>query len=58
MKALTYLLYIVFWEAMVIGGSVYLYVALDRSGWWVVLGLLLSDMAYKPERWIHGRGDE
>lgn len=57
MKSFSYLVYIVFWEAMTIGGSVYLYLWKSESGWWVVLGLILACCAYRPEIWIHGKGD-
>lgn len=32
---------VLIWNIFVLSGSVYLYVGLDRSGWWIVLGLLL-----------------
>jgi hypothetical protein len=51
MRALTYLIYIIFWESLVLGGSIYLYGWQGWSGWWVVLGLFLSMSAYGPWRW-------
>jgi hypothetical protein len=32
----------IFWEAMTIGGSVYLYFFQGASGWWVALGITLG----------------
>lgn len=51
MKWLTYLIYIVMWETLTIGGSVYLYIWKERSGWWVVLGIILSCSCFKPNAW-------
>jgi hypothetical protein len=39
---------------MVIGGTGYAVFVLDHSGWWFALAILVSSMAYKPTRWIHG----
>lgn len=54
MKALTYLIYILLYEGFVLGGAAYVVFVLDRSGWWLALGILLGSAAYKPEKWIHG----
>ena len=54
MRALTYLIYIVLWEGMIIVGAGYVVFVLDYSGWWFALALLLSASAYKPTTWIHG----
>ena len=51
MRALTYLIYIIFWESLVLGGSIYLYGWQGWSGWWVVLGIYLSTSAYSPKKW-------
>jgi hypothetical protein len=60
MRALTYLIYIIFWESLVLGGSIYLYRWQGWSGWWVVLGIFLSLSAYGPWRWrqLFEREDE
>ena len=60
MRALTYLIYIIFWESLVLGGSIYLYGWQEWSGWWVVLGILLSTMAYSPKKWgkLFEKGNE
>ena len=55
MKELTYLIYIVLWEAFVIGGCAYLVFWLGASGWWFILAVVLSGAAYTPNRWIHGQ---
>lgn len=52
MKAATYLVYIVLWESMVIGGCAYVVFGLGYSGWWFLLALMLSASAYKPKDWI------
>lgn len=55
MSEITYLIYIVFWESMTIGGASYVVFWLNYSGWWILVGLFMSGCAYKPERWIHGK---
>ena len=49
--AITYMIYIILWEALVIGGCGYVVFGLNRSGWWMLLGVLLSVSAYKPSHW-------
>lgn len=51
MKILSYLLYAIFYETLTLGGTAYIVFVLDHSGWWWVLGLLLSAGIWKPERW-------
>ena len=53
MKSLTYLIYILAWESMVLGGAYYAVFILNRSGWWFLLAVLLSGAAYKPQNWIY-----
>jgi hypothetical protein len=48
---ITYLIYIIVWEALVIGGCGYIVFVLNRSGWWFVLAALLSGAAYRPKHW-------
>ena len=55
MKEITYLIYIVFWESMIFGGTGYAVFVLDRSGWWFLLAALLGGLAYSPLKWIHGQ---
>lgn len=54
MKSWTYLIYIVFWDGMIFGGTGYAVFWLNHSGWWFLLALLLGWMAYSPLKWIHG----
>ena len=54
MKYLTYLIYIVLYETLVIGGIGYAVFVLDASGWWFALAFCLSSAAYSPMKWIHG----
>jgi len=55
MKEITYLIYIVFWESMIFGGTGYAVFILDRSGWWFLLAAFLGGLAYSPLKWIHGK---
>jgi hypothetical protein len=48
---ITYLLYIVFFESLVLGGSVYLIFWRHASAWWFVLAMILSGAAYSPAHW-------
>ena len=49
--AITYMIYIILWEALIIGGFGYVVFGLNRSGLWMLLAVLLSAAAYKPESW-------
>ncbi len=51
MKAITYLIYILAWEFLVIGGCAYLVFWRGLSGAWFVLAIFLSACAYSPDRW-------
>jgi hypothetical protein len=55
MKEVTYLIYIVFWEGLIFGGTGYVVFWLDRSGWWFLPAIVLGGMAYSPIKWIHGK---
>lgn len=48
---ISYLIYIVCYETLVIGGCGYVVFALHRSPWWFVLATLFSAGAYSPEKW-------
>lgn len=48
---ITYLIYIIIWEAMVFGGFGYVVFGLGKSEWWMLLAVLMSANAYKPESW-------
>ena len=54
MKYLTYLIYILLFESMVLGGIGYAVFVLDHNGWWMLLAVFLSASAYSPTKWIHG----
>lgn len=49
--AITYMLYIIAWEGLVIGGFGYVVFGLNRSGWWMLLAVLLGGAAYSPKEW-------
>ena len=51
MIAITYMIYIILWEALIIGGFGYVVFGLNRSGWWMLLAVWFSASAYKPESW-------
>ena len=51
MKSFTYLLYIIFWESLVWGSWLYLFVNVDVSGWTFLVAIMLSVMAYPPGKW-------
>lgn len=48
---LMYLIYIIIWEAMVLGGFGYVVFVLGKSGWWMLLAVLMSMSAYNPKSW-------
>ena len=58
MKYFTYLIYIIFWETLVIGGCGYAVFVLGFTGWWFALAVVLGSMAYSPLKWIHGIGED
>lgn len=47
----TYLIYIIFWFTLVVGGTGYATFVLDHSAWWWILALLLCETAYTPTSW-------
>ena len=55
MKEITYLIYIVFWESMVFGGTGYAVFVIGNSGWWFLLAVFIGGLAYSPLKWIHGK---
>jgi len=46
---LGYVLYIILFETLILGGCGYAVFVLGYSGWWFVLAMYLSCSAYKPE---------
>jgi len=48
---ITYLIYIIIWETLCIGGCGYVVFILGYSGWWFILCALFSAAAYSPKRW-------
>ena len=47
----TYLIYILLWEGLLIGGCSYVVFWRGESGWWFALAVLLSGSAYAPKKW-------
>lgn len=54
MKYVTYLIYIILWEALVFGGLGYAVFVLGHSGWWMLAAVFIGGFAYSPMKWIHG----
>lgn len=57
MKYLSYLIYILAYEILIIGGCGYAVFVLGHSGWWFLLAATLSSFSYSPSKWIHGFSD-
>jgi len=55
MKEITYLIYIVLYEAFIVGGCAYIVFWQGNSGWWWLLACAMSGAAYRPQAWIHGK---
>lgn len=51
MNSLTYLIYIILYEGLVLGGTGYAVFVLDHSGWWFLLAFVMSGSAYGPSSW-------
>jgi hypothetical protein len=54
MKALimiTYMIYIICYETLIVGGCGYVVFFLGHSGWWFVLAGIFSAAAYSPKKW-------
>ncbi len=49
--AISYLIYIILYESLIIGGCGYIVFVLGYSGWWWVLAVLFSAGAYNPKNW-------
>lgn len=58
MRELTYLIYIITWEVLVIGGCGYAVFVRGASGLWFVLAVFLSACAYPPRKWMIDKGKE
>lgn len=58
MKEITYLIYIIFWVSLIIGGTGYAVFVLGHSGWWFVLAVILGSASYSPITWIHGKEND
>ena len=58
MRELTYLIYILVYEATCLGGAAYIVFALDRSPWWLVAGVFLAASCIQPRNWFPVRGEQ
>jgi hypothetical protein len=52
MKYITYLIYIIVFESLVLGGTGYAVFVLGFSGWWFVPAIVVSSSAYPPSKWM------
>ncbi len=52
-RIITYLIYIILWEALTVGGCAYLVFFKGHSSWWFVIALLLSGAAVQPGKWFN-----
>ena len=50
-RFISYLIYIIFFETLVLGGTGYAVFVLGHSGWWFALAALFSSAAYPPAKW-------
>ncbi|MDO8641457.1 MAG: hypothetical protein Q7R33_07960 [Nitrosarchaeum sp.] len=51
MKVITFLIYSILYECLVLGGCGYVVFGLHYSGWWFVLAVILSACQWSPEKW-------
>lgn len=51
MKILSYVVYILAFETLVLAGCGYAVFVQGHSGWWFLLAVIVSGAAYPPERW-------
>lgn len=51
MKWFTYMVYIVIFEAAVLGGTYHVVFNLGHSGWWFILGIMIASSVYSPRKW-------
>ena len=50
-KVITYLIYIIFFLSMTIGGTAYVVFVMGKSPWWFVLGFIFSLGYTRPAEW-------
>jgi hypothetical protein len=50
-KVVTYLIYIIFFLSMTIGGTGYVVFVMGNSPWWFVLGFIFSLGYTRPAEW-------
>ena len=59
--AITYTIYIIFYETLIIGGCGYITFGLHHSLWWWALAVYMSASACDPAKWnrlLTGKDDE
>jgi hypothetical protein len=48
---ITYMIYIILYESLIIGGFGYVVFWRGENPWWMLLAVLLSSAAYSPKKW-------
>lgn len=48
---ITYLIYVILYESLIILGTAYVVFGLHYSGWWWALAVAFSSGCYKPSEW-------
>lgn len=51
MAFITFLIYTILYEAIVLGGTGYAVFVLGHSAWWLLLGVILSGAQIQPHMW-------
>lgn len=55
---LTYLIYTIFFQGLVWGGTGYAVFWRGHSAYWFLLAFVVASCAYTPQKWIHGDDKE
>jgi hypothetical protein len=48
-KLTMFLIYTIFWQSMIWGGTFYIVFVLHESAWWVVVSVSLASSQFKPD---------
>lgn len=51
-RAITYLIYLLFYLTLVLGGIGYAVFVLGHSYWWLLLAFVLNYTTYRPNSWM------
>lgn len=56
-RAITYLIYILLYLTLVLGGIGYAVFVLGHSYWWLLLAFVLNYTTYSPSSWMNEEDD-